>query len=174
MTATSSPLHFPVKLAGLITGLVIAAGLIAFLRIPASDGTLGADVRLVATTSGGLKSSASGPFLSGRHLESGGAAATGKLTLTNNSAGEALVSFRALAPRDRTSRIVHVELSYDGRKIVSGSLADLRDWDGALRIPRGSGRTVDASAWIPGSVRDGYEGSTADITFQARPKAVRR
>ena len=145
----------------------------AFLRVPASDGTLGADVRIVATLGNGLSTSASGAFLSGRHLESGGEAAKGELPLRNDSPAEAVVSFRALAPRYRLSRLVRVELSVGGRKLAGGSLARMRRWSGALRIPRGSTRTVEASAWVPGSVRGGYEGRSADITLDVRPGKVR-
>ena len=60
-----------------------------------------------------------------------------------------------------------------GHKVAGGSLARLRRWSGALRIPRGSMRTVEASAWIPGSTRGGYEGRMADVNLQIRAKAVR-
>jgi hypothetical protein len=169
----SPSLIFPIKLAGLVTGLVLAASLVFFLRIPQADGRLGADVRLVATPPAGLTTSASGAFLTGRHLTSGGEAATGKLPLTNDSRTETVVSFRALAPHDRLSRLMTVELSVAGHKVAGGSLAQLRRWSGALRIPRGSTRTVEASAWIPGSARNGYEGHMADVNLQIRAKAVR-
>jgi hypothetical protein len=174
LTATSpSSLLFPLKLAGLLTGLALAAGLVAVLRVPASDGTLGADVRVVATLGNGLSTTATGAFLSGRHLESGGEAAKGELPLRNDSAADSVVSFRALAPRDRLSRLVTVELSVNGHKLAAGSLARMRRWSGALRIPRGATRTVEASAWLPGSVRGGYEGRSADITLDIRAGKVR-
>ena len=172
-TTLPSSLLIPAKVAGLITGLVIAAALVALLRIPQEDGRLGADVRLVATASDGIKTD-SGAFLTGRHLTSGGEAATGKLTVTNDSRGEALISFRTLAPKTELARNMHVELSYDGKKIAGGSLAELSRWSGKLRLTRGSTRTLDASAWIPGTVRKGYEGKTADINLQVRGKVVSR
>ncbi|MGH8882630.1 MAG: hypothetical protein ACRD0P_35690, partial [Stackebrandtia sp.] len=98
MTATSPSLHVPVKLAGLLTGLVLAAALIAFMRIPQEDGRLGADVRLVAVAPEGITTTASGAFLSGRHLTSGGEAATAELPLRNDSRGEAAIGFRTLVP----------------------------------------------------------------------------
>lgn len=175
MTATSpSLLHIPLKLAGLITGLALAAALVAVMRVPHEDGRLGADVRLVATAPKGITTSATGAFLSGRHLTSGGEAATGKLPLRNDSRGEAVISFRALAPRDKLSQVMTVELSSGGRKIAGGTLAQLRRWSGSLRIPRGSQRTVEASAWIPGSARQGFEGKTADINLQIRSKVTGR
>ena len=170
-TAASPPLHL--KLAGLVTGLVIAAGLVFFLRIPQEDGRLGADVRVVATPAAGIETG-DGTLLTGRHLTSGGNAATGKLPLTNDTAHETVVSFRALAPHTDLSGLIALELSSNGKRIVSGSLAELRRWSGALRIPAGSSRTVDASAWIPGSVRDGYEGKSAEVTMQIRAKAARK
>ena len=174
MTAASPSFLLSLRLAGLVTGLVLAAGLVAVLRVPASDGTLGADVRIVATLGNGLSTSASGAFVSGRHLESGGEAAKGELPLRNDSPAEAVLSFRALAPRDRLSRLVRVELSVGGRKLAGGSLAHMRRWSGALRIPRGATRTVEASAWVPGSVRGGYEGGSADITLDVRAGKVRQ
>jgi hypothetical protein len=173
MTTTAPTLLFPLKLAGLVTGLVLAAGLVVFLRVPQADGRLGADVRLVATPPAGLSTTASGAFLSGRHLESGGEAATGTLPLRNDSATDTVVTFRALAPADRLSRLVTVELTVNGRKLTSGSLAQLRRWSGSLRIRRGDTRTVEASARVPGSVRGGYEGGTADITLDIRADKVR-
>ena len=173
MTASRSSLILPIKLAGLATGLVLAASLAFSLRIPHADGRLGADVRLVATPPAGLTTSASGAFLTGRNLTSGGEAATGELPLTNDARTETVVSFRALAPHDRLSRLMRIELSVAGHRVVGGSLAKLRRWNGALRIPRGSTRTVEASAWIPGSARAGYEGHMADVNLQIRAKAVR-
>jgi hypothetical protein len=173
MTTTAPSLVFPLKVAGLVTGLLLVAGLVAFLRVPQADGRLGADVRLVASPPAGLSTTASGAFLSGRHLESGGEAATGELPLRNDMATDAVVSFRALAPADRLSRLVKVELTADGHKLASGSLAQLRRWSGSLRIRRGDTRTVEASARVPGSVRGGYEGATADITLDIRARKVR-
>jgi hypothetical protein len=173
MTASSPSLVFPIKLAGLVTGLVLAASLVFFLRIPQADGRLGADVRLVATPPTGLTTTSSGAFLTGRHLTSGGEAATGKLPLTNDSRTETVVSFRVLARHDRLSHHMTIELSVAGHKVAGGSLAELGRWNGALRIPRGSTRTVEASAWIPGSARAGYEGHMADVNLQIRAKAAR-
>ena len=173
MTTAAPSLVFPLKLAGLVTGLLLAAGLVAVLRVPQADGRLGADVRLVASPPAGLSTTASGAFLSGRHLESGGEAATGKLPLRNDLAADTVVSFRALAPADRLARLMTVELTAHGRKIASGSLAELRRWSGSLRIRRGDTRTVEARAWVPGSVRGGYEGGTADITLDIRAGKVR-
>jgi hypothetical protein len=170
--ATTSPL-LHVKLAGLVTGLVLAAGLVLFMRIPQEDGRLGADVRLVATPPAGIKAG-SGAFLTGRHLTSGGEAATGKLMLANDKPREAVVSFRALAPKDKLSRLIAIELRLDGKKVAGGSLAQMRRWSGKLRIPGGSSRTLSASAWVPGSVRDGYEAKSADISLDIRSKAARR
>ena len=172
MTATVNSSILNLKLAGLITGLVLAAGLVFFLRIPQEDGRLGADVRVVATPPAGIDAG-SGTLLTGRHLTSGGEAATGELRLTNNKSGEAIVSFRAIAADTKLSRLMHIELSLDNKKVAGGSLAQLRRWDGALRIPRGSARVLKTSAWIPGSVRGGYEGSTADVTLQIRAKVAK-
>jgi hypothetical protein len=174
MTATSPSLHVPVKLAGLLTGLLLAAALVAFMRIPQEDGRLGADVRVVAVAPEGINTTASGTLLSGRHLTSGGEAATGTLPLRNDTRGEAAISFRALAPNTPLADRMMVELSLDGDKVAGGTLTELRRWDGALRIPRGSTRTLEVSAWIPGSVRDGYEGKTADINLQIRARQVGR
>jgi hypothetical protein len=174
MTTTAPSLVFPLKLAGLLTGLLLAAGVVAFLRVPQADGRLGADVRVAASVPAGLSTTASGAFLSGRHLESGGEPATGRLPLRNDSAADTVVSFRALAPADRLSRLVTLELTTGGRKLASGSLAELRRrWSGSLRIPRGATRTVEASARVPGSVRGGYEGAIADVTLDIRAREAR-
>jgi hypothetical protein len=172
MTATSSTPLLNLKLAGLITGLVLAAGLVFFMRIPQEDGKLGADVRMVATPPAGIDAG-SGTFLTGRHLTNGGEAATGKLRLTNNQSGEAVVSFRALGSDPKLSHLLNVELDLDGKKVAGGTLAQLRRWNGALRIPRGSTRTLEASAWIPGSVRKGYEAKSSDVTLQIRAKVAK-
>lgn len=174
MTATNPTLDVPVRMAGLLTGLLLAAALVAYMRIPQEDGRLGADVRLVAVAPEGIHTTASGALLSGRHLTSGGDAASGKLPLRNDTRGEAAISFRTLAPATPLADRMMVELSLDGKKVAGGSLAQMRRWDGALRIPRGSQRTVEVSAWIPGSVRDGYEGKTADIQLQIRARQVGR
>ena len=127
----------------------------------------------MATTSGGIKAD-SGAFLTGRHLTSGGEAATGTLRVTNDSRGAALISFRALAGDSPLARQMHIELSLDGKKLAGGSLTEMSRWTGKLPLTRGSSRTLDASAWIPGSVREGYEGKTADINLQVRGKVVSR
>jgi hypothetical protein len=165
--------NLPLRIAGLAAGFILAASLILFLRVPASDGRLGADVRVVALVPGELTASPTSFFLSARELKPGSPAQTGTLRIRNITTGAVDVRVKAL-PSDRVlASVAHLELRSRGRLLASGSIAGLRRASRPLRIPLGKMGRLRARVWIPRSVDHGYEARLADVTLDLRTRVIR-
>jgi hypothetical protein len=165
--------NLPLRIAGLATGLVLAAGLLLSWRVPASNGRLGADVRLIALAPGELTVAPNDFFLSARDIKPGDAPRSGILRIRNITTGPVDVRVTAL-PSDRVlARTAHMELSSGGRVLANGSIADLRGGSRPLRIPLGGAARLRARVWIPRSARHGYEARFADITMNLRTHVLK-
>jgi hypothetical protein len=171
MTKTRS--NLPLRIAGLAAGFMLAASLLYVLRIPPSDGSLGADVRLVALAPGELTVKPTAAFLTGRDLKPGGPAAEGRLRVRNITTGPVDVRVRALPSDRRLARLIHVELRAGGRVLADSSMAAVRQGSARMRIPLGKVGTLQARVWIPRSVEKGYQAGLADVTMDLRAKVIR-
>jgi hypothetical protein len=165
--------NLPLRIAGLATGLILAAGLLLAWRVPASNGQLGADVRLVALPPGELTIAPTDFFLSARAMKPGDAPKSGVLRVHNITTGAVNVRVKAL-PSDRTlARAAHMELSSGGQVLASGSIAKLRSPSRPMRIPLGKVASLRARVWIPRSARHGYEARFADVTLDLRTQVLK-
>src|SRR3954452_13908322 len=171
MTKTRS--NLPLRIAGLAAGLMLAASLLYVLRFPPSDGSLGADVRLVALAPGELIVKPTDAFLTGRDLKPGGAAAEGQLRVRNITTGPVDGRVKALASDRKLARLVHIELRSGGRVLADSSIADIRSGSRPMRIPLGKVGTLEARVSIPRSVKGGYQAGLADVTMDLRTHVVK-
>src|SRR4051812_36038514 len=149
--------NLPLRIAGLAAGFMLAASLLYVLRVPPSDGSLGADVRLVALAPGELTVKPVDAFLTARNLKPGGPAAEGRLRVRNITTGPVDVRVEALPSDRKLARLIHLELRSGGRVLADSSLAAVRNGSEPMRIPLGKVGTLEARVWIPGSVKKGYQ-----------------
>jgi hypothetical protein len=160
------------KWIGLTAGLAAAAALLIAWRVPATTGTLGADVKLVASPPGELTLKPAGAFLQGSRLTAGGAAATGRLELRNITGRALDVRVRLLPALPDLDGTLRVELEDAGDPVAVGRLGALRDWSGrAVRIGPGKSRRLDARVLVTARAAN-YEGRIVDVTLELRARAV--
>ena len=162
------------KWIGLTAGLAVALALLMTWRVPVTSGTLGADVKLVATPPGELSLKPVGAFLEGSGLTAGGAAATGRLELRNVTGRMLEVRLRLLPSTPDLDRVLRVELEDAGERVLSGTLRGLRDWSRrAISVAPGESRRVDARAYVARGAGD-YEGRIVDVTLEVRARRAKR
>ena len=114
-----------------------------------------------------------GPLLAARAMQPGGPPRAGRVRLRNIAPDPVDVRAQAL-PSDRgLARLAHMELRSGGQVLARGSLAELRRRSAPLRIPPQATRTLEARAWIPRSIRHGYEARYTDVTIDLLAQPAR-
>lgn len=159
---------------GFLLGVVVVAAVGWSTRLPQASGTAGADVTIAAGPTGELAVTPSGPFARGLGLEPGSARtpARGSVTVHNNTGSAADVHVRVLRSISDLDQLLQVEVTAGGTRVYAGPLGGLQSWTtSAFRLGRGGDTRVTASAYLPASVRDGYQSRIADLTleFQLEP-----
>lgn len=148
-------------------GLVLAAGVLAAGRVPGGEQPLKGSLTMTASATGGLAASPEGRFLSTRELAPRAPAVSGRVGLLNQTSDPVTVLVRATGTDTDLDRFVRVELRPGSGRPLSTTLKRLRRWrtlDGSLASQRRE--RVNVSAWIPGSVTDGYQARRAAITLE--------
>jgi hypothetical protein len=159
---------------GLALGIAIAALLVLALRVPAESGPLGAGMRLTSVAPGEVEVSPTGTLLNARRLLPGRAPARATVDLRNVTGTALRVRLRGLPSNGDLDHLTRIEvLAPGGRPLVRGTLARFRDWTAALRLPRAGSAELSVRAWIPASVRTGYEGRDVDVTVEMRAVPAR-
>jgi hypothetical protein len=154
---------------GLALGIAVAALLVLAFRVPAEGGPLGAGMRLTTVAPGELEVSPTGTLLNARRLLPGADPAQATLDLRNVTGKDLRVRLRGLPANRDLDRLARLEvLAPGGRALVRGPLARFRDWTAALRLPRSGSAGLTVRAWIPASVRTGFEGRDVDVTVEMR------
>ena len=162
------------KWIGLAAGIALAAVLLSSWRVPATSGTLGADLKLVATPPGELTLKPAGALLQGHGLRAGGTAATGTLEVRNITARTLAVRTRLLPSVPDLDAGLRVEVEDGGRPVASGPLGRLRRWSrAAVTIAPGESRRLDARAAVVPGARD-YQGRIVDATLELRATQAKR
>jgi hypothetical protein len=144
----------PIRIAGIATGLALAALLVFAFRVPASGQSLGAGVRIVAMASGEVHVPRADAFLEVERLTPGGEPARAALPVTNVTRGPVDVRLRARKGGRDLDRSLRLELRAGRRTLASGTLARLRQWTRPLRLDRTEERTIRVRAWIPEGMSD--------------------
>jgi len=157
--------NLPLRIAGLVAGIILAASFLLAWRVPASSGRLGADMRLVALVPGELTATPKDFFLSARAMKPGDPPKTGVLLVRNITTGAADVRVKALPSDPTLARAARMELRSGGRVLARGSVAALRTPSRPMHIPLGKAVKLEARVWIPRSAKHGYEARFADVTM---------
>ena len=159
------------RLAGLLVGLALAAGLVISAR-PAAGPAAGPDLDVTASHSGEVAVEPAGRVLSARALRPGGAA-SGRLVLHNQTA------FRlALRPQvdgatdlDPDLRIIGTSA---GTKIHDGTLGALRARRSLLKLPAGGSATLAVRASLPaGTPADEVAGLSEQLSVAFQGERAR-
>lgn len=163
------------KWIGLSLGLCLAAFAVVSWRIPASEATLGADVKLVSSPPGELELSEDGALASGRALLPGRGSASGDFEVRNLTGGKVSVQLRALPSNDDLDDLMRLELRSGGRVLADGTLGELRSWGSpSLEIDRAQDAKIEARLWLPSDADRGYEGRITDVTLELRARPTGR
>jgi hypothetical protein len=161
------------RLLGLGVGVFVAVGGVLAARVPAGDGTLGMDVRVMTAPSLGLSFSPGELVFVAPQLRPGKAGRTGALDVTNRSATRVLVRTRAQPSTDAVEDLLWLEIDDGGGVVFKGPLAQLRDWtQTAAMFGPAEDRTLRVTAWLPDVGRGGYAGLTADVTLEWKTEQV--
>jgi hypothetical protein len=155
--------NLPLRIAGLAAGLALAASLLASWWIQPSNGSLGADVRLLTIVPGELGATPNGVFLSVRQLKPGGAQRSGTVRLRNLTPVPMAVRFKPNSSDRALGRAGRLELVSGGRVVARGSLSKLT---GSLRIPANTTRTLEARVWVPrGTPAKDFQARFTDVNL---------
>jgi hypothetical protein len=94
--------------------------------------------------------------------------------LRNVTGGALRVRLRGLPSNADLDPLARIEvLAPGGRPLVRGPLARFRNWTHALRLPRAGSAELSVRAWLPASVRTGFQGRDVDVTVEMRAVPVR-
>ena len=173
MTAKTRPI---LRLTGFLLGGLLAAAVLFSGRMPASGAAGGARLTIETQPTAGLGvSPAARSFLTARNLQPGGPESRGELTVSAYARGESSVHLRAAVQEPALDDVLRLEITAGGRRLFRGRLAELRRWTPrGFDVAGGETRKVHFSAWIPASVRDGYQGRSSELTLEWRTREASR
>ncbi|HEX2085138.1 MAG TPA: hypothetical protein VHF89_05605 [Solirubrobacteraceae bacterium] len=141
------------RAAGLLAGLCLV-GIVALQawRVPASARPAAVAVDLRAVPSGEVGVTPAGPLLDRRDVMPGGAAARGRVRLSNRTAQGVSVRPTVTGGDPALDRLVELELTAEGRVLYRGPLGGLRAGGRAsLAISRTRAVAVGVAARVPAS-----------------------
>jgi hypothetical protein len=165
MTTRTRPI---LRITGFLLGGLLAAALLLSGRIP--DSGTGAGARLTIDTQPTPElgvSPAGRSFLKARDLQPGGPEARGALTVSGYARGVQSVRLRATSGERTLDELVWLEVIAGGKRVFYGRLAKLRRWTAQdFEVATGETHRVHLSAWIPASVRNGYQGHSSELTLE--------
>jgi hypothetical protein len=154
----------------ILAGVAMVAAVIATTQMPRGAGIASADVVFVASPTGELGVSPVGAFVSGSGLVPS-SEARGRLAVTNQTGKQLTVLVRAMPESRDLDSVLHVQITAgSGDRIFDGTLGDLRR-GAPVDVAPGTAAELDFRAWLPETVRSGYEGRVVSVSFDlgARP-----
>ena len=155
------------RMAGLLLGMAVAAGLVASWRLPRGTGALGADVKLLAAPIGELDVSPIGPLLSVTNLRAGSPPGRGETAVRNQTGATLSVRVRATPSLPDLDDLLVIRLELGDERLFEGTLSRLRSGtDRSFRLESGERRVLRAEAWLPDAVAGGYEGRVTDVGLE--------
>jgi hypothetical protein len=165
-----------VRTAGLATGLALAALLVFAFRVPASEQSLGAGIRVQVSLPGELDAERRHLLATRDLLPVRAAAARGSLELRSITSVPVRVSARLSGGERDLDHLLRIELTAGGKRLAAGSLAELRKPSRPVRLPAGATARLRMRAWLPADVED-FDGRQARATLVLKaelPEAGRR
>lgn len=164
MTAKNSG---SIRFTGFLLGCVLAAGLVLSGRAPEGQAGSGAGLTISTKPTTELGVEPVGELLSERNLKPGAREAHATIRLANFTARALSVRLRIASGSQDLDRILLIELGTAGERVFRGRLGELRSWSaGRLRLAPRQKRRVEVRAWLPASVRDGYQGRSAEVELE--------
>ena len=165
-----------VRVAGLATGLALAALLVIAFRVPASEQPLGAGIRVQVSLPGELDADGR-TLVAARDLLPGPAAsAHGSLALRSITSVPVRVSGHLRGGARDLDRLVRIELRAGGRRLAAGPLGGLRRTSRALVLDPHESTRLRFRAWLlDGASGFGGRQARATLVLKAElPKEARR
>jgi hypothetical protein len=160
---------------GFVAGLAVAASFVVAGLTPASETHLGAEVTFQTLPTGDLAVDPEGRFLEASNLDPSGpaGAARGVSTLTNQTAIPLALRARVLPSSRNLDDLLRVRITAAGKRIFDGMLGQLREWtQRSIRLASGKDAEIVVLAWLPPSVREGYEARGTKLTLIWKTHAV--
>lgn len=156
-----------IRFIGFLVGGVLAVGLVLSGRVPESRAGAGATLTIETQPTTELGVSQAGELLSERSLAPGGRKAHETIGLANYTGRALSVGLRASSGGRDLDRVLLLEIATGGERTFRGPLGELRTWTAAtLTLAPRQKRRVAVRAWIPSSVRDGYQGRSTAIELE--------
>jgi hypothetical protein len=125
---------------------------------------VGADVTVTAGPTGELAVSPVGVVASIRRMVPGPEGTPARFTVRNQTGVRLTVRVRALPSIAELDDLMRVRMRSNGQRVFDGSLGALRAWtDATVTLASGQERDIELWAWLPPSVRSGYEGRILDV-----------
>jgi hypothetical protein len=158
------------RLAGLLTGLCLAGLLVLALRVPASDGALGANARFSVVPPGELQVDRQ-RLLRARALVPGGGGAHGRVELRNITVGPVAARARLRPDVDDLDGALQVELRAGPRRLAAGTLGELRRWSRPVTIEQGETVALRARVHLPPEAGN-YAGRSTSVRLELRARLL--
>ena len=156
------------RFTGFAGGAVLAVGLVLSGRMPESRAEAPARLSITARPTSELGVAPAGvEFLATRRLLPGGRPARGRVAVSNFTGRRQSLRLRVSSAQRELDSVVRIDVRAGGPQVFEGRLAELRSWTrGSLEFrPRGR-RKVEFRAWVPISVKSGYQGRSADLELE--------
>lgn len=141
----------------------MVAAVVMTARVPRGTGTASADVVFIAAPTGELGVSPVGAFLTGTALVPS-SESHGHLSVTNQTGQRLSVLVRALPESRDLDDVLRVEIASGGTRVFAGTLGDLRR-GAAVPVDAGATAPLDFRAWLPETLRSGYQGRVVSVSF---------
>ena len=158
-----------------VVGLVVAGGIVMSMTFPASGGSLGADVHVVAAPTGELAMKPTGLVLEGVGLEPGSDPATGDLNVLNQTGAVLGVRLRGIPADAELDRSLWISVTGpDDEELYRGNLEGFRDWtEHGVTFAPGEWRSFHFEAWLPAETPAGFAGrmTQVDLGFELHVEA---
>jgi hypothetical protein len=146
-----------------VAGVAMVAAVVVTARVPRGTGLASADVVFIAAPTGELGVSPVGAFLTGTGLVPA-SESHGHLSVTNQTGKRLAVLVRALPESRDLDDVLQVEIASEGTRVFEGTLGDLRR--GAdVAVGPGVTAPLDFRAWLPETLRGGYQGRVVSVSF---------
>jgi hypothetical protein len=164
---TANATHI-LRFTGFVIGAVLAVGLVLSGRMPESQAEAPARLSMASQPITEVGVSPAGlEFIDGGRLVPGGSPLRGSLTLQNFTGSPLRLRMRVSSRQRDLDRVVRLRVLTAGRQVFEGGLADLRAWSArTVRLLASERRRVQVRAWVPMSVKSGYEGRSVELQLE--------
>jgi hypothetical protein len=157
------------RVAGVLLGAGVALALLIAARPSASFPRLPASAAFTIAVSGELAvtPAAGRPLLRARALTPGGAHATARFRVRNQTGSTLEIGFRAQGAAHELDGLLRIRLRAGDRTLANTTLQGLRHGSAStIRLRSGGARSIALEAWIPDATND-TEGR--DVAVELRP-----